>query len=212
MATLEESGSSRQRSTMVTRQTILDAAEELFTSHGYADTALSEIAKRSGVTKSLIHHHFGSKAALWSEVRGRLWSEYLSAQESVLQTDNGDPAKMLEASITAYFRFLQQRPHVVRMIGWTLLEDDPGCKWVDVEFNQRLVQTFNQAQQAGKVRADLDGACFIAQVLSMVVHYFECKPEVAQMMTGDRHAEMDDVYLQNMLRLVRHGAFPNSES
>ncbi|MBW2735568.1 MAG: TetR/AcrR family transcriptional regulator [Deltaproteobacteria bacterium] len=207
MTSLVEGGSSRQQNTMITRQTILDAAEELFTSHGYADTALSEIAKRSGVTKSLIHHHFHSKAALWSEVRGRLWAEHLSAQASVLHDRDSDPTRLLEGSIRAYFRFLQQRPHLVRMIGWTLLEDDPSCKWVDVEFNQQLVEIFNEAQHAGKVRSDLDGACFIAQMLSMVVHYFECKPEVAHMMTGDRHAETDDTYLENMLRLVRHGAF-----
>ena len=44
-----------------TRAAILEAARRIFVERGPAAVALSEIAEASGVTKSLIHHHFGSK-------------------------------------------------------------------------------------------------------------------------------------------------------
>ncbi|MBC8072705.1 MAG: helix-turn-helix transcriptional regulator, partial [Deltaproteobacteria bacterium] len=61
----------RRHDPEASRAAILDAAEATFVEKGFAGASMSEIAERSSVTKSLIHHHFGSKEALWSEVKRR---------------------------------------------------------------------------------------------------------------------------------------------
>ena len=53
-----------------TRESILDAATALFVDRGYEGVSMSAIAKDAGVTKSLIHHHFGTKAELYRDVFG----------------------------------------------------------------------------------------------------------------------------------------------
>jgi len=51
----------KQHHSPATKDVILDAAQEIFIERGFSDTSMSRIAKKANVTKSLIHHHFGSK-------------------------------------------------------------------------------------------------------------------------------------------------------
>ncbi|PIE17662.1 MAG: hypothetical protein CSA65_07895 [Proteobacteria bacterium] len=196
----------RERDTVATRRSILDAAENLFATKGYADTAMSQIARQSGVTKSLIHHHFGSKAALWEEVRGRLKSEYLGSQSNTLDnTEELPPAQLLAQAITTYFRFLQCRPHVVRIMSWSLLDPDPAYRWLDHGLNERMAEIAKQAQAQGTVRNDIDPVCLLIITSSMVEHYFESKAEFDELVPPEQRDKLDDVYLQNVLTVLQHG-------
>ena len=47
------------------RQRVLDAALEVFTQHGYGDTAVDEIARVSDTSKGGLYFHFPSKQALF---------------------------------------------------------------------------------------------------------------------------------------------------
>ena len=47
------------------RQRVLDAALEVFTQHGYGDTAIDEIARASDTSKGGLYFHFPSKQALF---------------------------------------------------------------------------------------------------------------------------------------------------
>ena len=60
----------RKRSAPATRQAILDAARHCFSSEGYDQVGVREIAARAGVDPALINRHFGSKEGLFSEVIG----------------------------------------------------------------------------------------------------------------------------------------------
>ena len=50
------------------RETILDAATEIFARAGYRATKVSDVAARVGVTEPVIFQNFGSKAALFAAV------------------------------------------------------------------------------------------------------------------------------------------------
>jgi AcrR family transcriptional regulator len=51
-----------------TRQALLEAAEQLFSHHGYAAVGIREIAAQAGANLAAIKYHFGSKRALYLEV------------------------------------------------------------------------------------------------------------------------------------------------
>ncbi|MGA7804954.1 TetR/AcrR family transcriptional regulator [Bradyrhizobium sp.] len=51
-----------------TQEAILDAAEQVFASHGYEGAAMREIAKRAGVNQALLHYHFATKDNLYERV------------------------------------------------------------------------------------------------------------------------------------------------
>jgi AcrR family transcriptional regulator len=83
------------------REEILDAAEMLFSSLGYAGTPLREIAARANVTQALINYYFGSKFGLFEEVflrKGQLISDERSALLDELEArGNPTPREIVHA-------------------------------------------------------------------------------------------------------------------
>ena len=61
-------GPGRPEGTSEVRSDILDAAEDVFSSLGYAGTSLREVAEKAKVTQALISYYFGSKFGLFEQV------------------------------------------------------------------------------------------------------------------------------------------------
>ena len=51
-----------------TQEGILDAAEEVFASHGYEGASMRAIAKKANVNQALLHYHFQTKDNLYETV------------------------------------------------------------------------------------------------------------------------------------------------
>ncbi|WP_283786725.1 TetR/AcrR family transcriptional regulator [Bermanella sp. WJH001] len=63
---------------------ILDAAEELFAEHGFAETSLRTITTRADVNLAAVNYHFGSKKALIQAVFARFLGPFYKLVESSL--------------------------------------------------------------------------------------------------------------------------------
>lgn len=61
----------RRRKGAQTAERILDAAETLFAEHGYAGTALRDVATRVGLRTPSLYNHFASKESLYAAVLER---------------------------------------------------------------------------------------------------------------------------------------------
>ena len=67
------------------RQRILDAATDLFTAHGYANTSLDQVASAAEVSKQTIYSHFSSKENVLREgVKRRCMQAQLTVDQSDL--------------------------------------------------------------------------------------------------------------------------------
>jgi len=64
-----------------TRERILETANELILSQGYAATSLDQILERTGVTKGAFFYHFKSK----EELARALFERYLAAEHQVME-------------------------------------------------------------------------------------------------------------------------------
>jgi AcrR family transcriptional regulator len=69
------------------RQTLVDAASELFAARGYDYVTLDEVAARAGVTKVIVYRHFGSKKALYLTLLAAHRDELLSTLVSGMATE-----------------------------------------------------------------------------------------------------------------------------
>ncbi len=63
---------------------ILDAAEELFAEHGFAETSLRTITARADVNLAAVNYHFGSKKALIQAVFARFLTPFYKMVETSL--------------------------------------------------------------------------------------------------------------------------------
>jgi TetR/AcrR family acrAB operon transcriptional repressor len=55
-----------------TRETLIDAAEEMFMEHGVARTSLEQIARHAGMTRGAVYWHFKNKADLFRAMLERV--------------------------------------------------------------------------------------------------------------------------------------------
>lgn len=72
-----------------TRHELMDAARDLFTERGYADTPLEEVVQRAGVTRGALYHHFKDKEDLFRAVHNQVAQSVLdSINEAVGRAAN----------------------------------------------------------------------------------------------------------------------------
>ena len=109
-----------------TRQALLDAARAVFIEKGVAQASMNDIARRAEVTKSLIHHHFGSKDELWRAVKQHSFEAYFEGLLAILEGEQADLA-CLTAAVRFMFRFYGEEPDVARLMTLIHLEADPEC-------------------------------------------------------------------------------------
>src|ERR1700675_2574233 len=79
----------------ITREQLLDAAEQVFREHGVARTSLTEIAAAAGVTRGAVYWHFRDKADLFTAMceRATLPLDALVSEAGVVRSD--DPLGVL---------------------------------------------------------------------------------------------------------------------
>jgi TetR/AcrR family acrAB operon transcriptional repressor len=78
-----------------TRDSILDAAEQLFVEQGVSSTTLQHIATAAGVTRGAIYWHFEDKAALFNAMLERVILPLESARDLLDQCQAADPLRHL---------------------------------------------------------------------------------------------------------------------
>jgi len=85
-----------------TRATILRAARELFTEHGYGGVGTEEIVRRAKLTRGALYHHFADKKDLFRAVHEQIEGEVMEAIGTRMATAEGDPFALLVIGTRAY--------------------------------------------------------------------------------------------------------------
>jgi len=187
----------RRQDAETSRASILDAAERLFLEHGFAGTSMSEVAKASGVAKSLIHHHFGSKDRLWAAVKRTRFNTYHRRQVELLGGQQLTP-ELAKRSMRLYFEFLRDNPQVLRMMWWMLLdqrpvagaEAEPHDNELVAELGRLGVAQIEALQSAGSVRPDVRPESILMAFMGMVHAAFtEGWVLASRGMTAEQYAE-----------------------
>jgi AcrR family transcriptional regulator len=109
---------------MDTKQKILDTAERLIATQGFAGTSLRQIISEAGVNLAAVHYHFGSKqdlldhvilrkAAAVNEERHRLIEQF--------ESEAGSGSVSVEKVLTAFFKPMieagARNPQFVKLMG-----------------------------------------------------------------------------------------------
>jgi AcrR family transcriptional regulator len=94
-----------------TRESILDAAEDLFSKHGFYGVTIREVAREAGVDTALVHYYFGAKRALFDAVflrRAEVWNnervEAINRYALARAGKTGADAMTLEGLLEAFLR------------------------------------------------------------------------------------------------------------
>jgi len=106
------------------REALLDAAIELIADGGYTATGVDAIARRSGVVKSALYWHFGSKDGLLIAALERTARDWVAEFEATVVI-HAEPAQRLENLLGHVRQLFFERPERVRLILSALIERGP---------------------------------------------------------------------------------------
>jgi AcrR family transcriptional regulator len=76
------------------KESIINAALELFHAHGFKKVSINEIAKKAGASPVSIYNHYGSKDGLIKNVVKQLLNEIFEKRRSIIEADVSFPDKM----------------------------------------------------------------------------------------------------------------------
>ena len=198
-----------KRDSEATRATLIDAAEAVFLEKGFGGASLSAIARKAGLTKSLIHHHFGSKEGLWREVKFRRFAHYAEQQMAMLN-DAPPDVDLLRQSMRLYFRFMQNNPQLVRILAWLFLErDQEECVNIDRNLIQTGAEKVADAQKQGLLRDDVDARFILFVFIGLAQHWFQDQEHFCHDFGTDGLPEdLNGAFLEAIEKIFFEGILP----
>lgn len=139
-----------------TKTLILDAARDVLTATGYANTSTRAIAERAGVQLSLVHYHFGGKQQLLAAVLDRENERLLARQrdlfagsESLAEKWRAACGYLREDIGSGYARILWE----LWAVG--LVEPELAARWRDAMAGWRELLTTVAAQWTAELGREL---------------------------------------------------------
>jgi AcrR family transcriptional regulator len=120
---------------------ILDAAEQVFSEHGYAGTSTREVARRAQVPFGALHYHWGSKKQLWDAVFRRLADR---TRDTIIGNfaPGATLGALLDNLVDAFLDFFAQHRTVVRLCYRASLESP--------ELHREILSMFTELEALGR--------------------------------------------------------------
>lgn len=124
----------------ITRQRIIDAARELFSTKGVSGTSLEKIAKHADVTRGAVYWHFENKTELFHAMREQVFLPLIDRIDNTLLSskDEQNPLQRIENFLIDTIRVLSE-DKATRQTYEVLMTK---CEYVD-EFAAVLQQILN---------------------------------------------------------------------
>ncbi|GLX09991.1 TetR/AcrR family transcriptional regulator [Microbispora sp. NBRC 16548] len=135
------SGSWEWSRTAQTRKSMLQAAREVFSEHGFADANVADVVERAGSSVGSLYHHFGGKTelflALWEEHQAAHEEAAASSVAAAKQAGVKDPVELFIEGARAFLEGSWQRRDLARLFmdgdgppGFELMRRTRGREWV----------------------------------------------------------------------------------
>ena len=143
-----------------TRESILDAAERVFSERGVSRSTLEEVARTAAVTRGAVYWHFQNKSDLFNAVVERVRMPMESAFYRVLETaDTLDDLERLcgTALVELHKDERLRRVYTVLLLKCEYTEDMTGLiereRSAKEEATRSLTRFFSRLQKAGRMIA-----------------------------------------------------------
>lgn len=161
-------GDRRWGRTGETRRVLLEAAREMFTEHGFAETSVACVVERAGSSVGSLYHHFGGKTELFLA----LWEEWESNQEyraagavsEARQAGETHPMVLFLAGAQGFLRGAWEG----RRTGTLLFMDKDGPPGFDLMRRTRSREWFRQNSLLLQVGDDAMGRVIVAVLTTII--------------------------------------------
>lgn len=178
--TSEELKPARRRggkSEPTSRELLLRAARKEFATKGLEGARVDEIARRAGVNKQLVYHHFSNKETLYRAVLEEAYAR-IRAEEAKLDLSGGDPRDAMSRLVTFSFDYLAANRDFVALLTDENLHRGRHLKKAAnlAQMHSPLIalirKTLKRGADAGHFRADVDPTQLYISIAALGFFYF----------------------------------------
>lgn len=122
-------------------ENLCDVAVNVFAEKGYSGTTTTEITKKAGVARSLIHYYFGNKEELWKASIKRLANEFIAQFEQSKKIHKDlDGVQMIKVVVRQLVHFYAKYPAFPKIIAQEMNEHSERSEWI---MNTLIYPLFN---------------------------------------------------------------------
>jgi len=171
------------------REAILNAAETVFSEHGFDGARIDSIANASSYNSGLIFHYFSDKLSLYAEVIKRADREMSVLQARTLAPLLGNkinystPARfraLLKQIVATNFDYLVEHPRFTRILIW-----EQAAGWqtfsmiysqFETDYSDQFEELFRTAYNTGLLRFDFAPLIQLSMVLQVCMTFLTFIP------------------------------------
>lgn len=177
------------------RNTILNAATELFAQKGYAGSSIREICLAAGVTKPVLYYHFRGKEHLYQELMLDIFNQ---TRKNLLRVseDQGSLRERLVRYVASEFRTCMRDPSTMRLL-FRMMFSPEGLypRYNFVEEFQREREVIAHIIRADKAKrrgddAELMSGALMGMMLIQILEYFFTGKRTLSRRTAERLVDL----------------------
>ena len=206
VASLSGSPPARQSQKEATRRRVVEAARELFDTHGYQGTTIREIARHAGVAVGSVFTTFASKGEILSEVMQARLDPLYAEIDRVMPHVRGSTADRLRTLFAIHFEFEAQHvrlflSHIAAAYDWTL---SPATRPYGrtPRLQEIMLDTLAKGVAEGDVRPDLDRQEIVDLILAAYAWTYRL------VITRDADAREMTAVMDRQIGLIAEGFAP----
>ena len=197
------------------RERLLDIALELFARHGVADTTLSAIARKAGMTPAMAHYYFKTREQLFDLLIDERIMPARANIEEVFQAHPGDPIKALSLIAERLVATNARLPWFGALWIREMISDNDIFKQhmrkrFGIERQAAMFETVRRWQEEGKLNPNIEPALLFVSLLGLTT-----LPMAAiRRWKGDPFAAHIDaqVIARHAVAMLTHGISPANPS
>jgi TetR/AcrR family transcriptional regulator len=193
----------REQHRALSREQILDAAEQVFARDGFHEAALREIAELAEFSVGAVYSFFTGKDEIYRDLFRRRGAEFMPGMQAVLSSDL-PPRRQLIDLADWQVGFFRTHPNFGRLVlrGGSIappLTEPSGDAEIQRNFHeaqQMQADLFRRGQKAGELRTG--PPLVLARMFSGLVSAFqtaELEDSDDQMSTADFHALLESAFI-----------------
>ncbi|WP_025885752.1 TetR/AcrR family transcriptional regulator [Asaia prunellae] len=185
--------------------TILEAAQRIFSEHGFSGASIAAVAREAGIPKANIHYYFSNKEILYQEVLRQTVQEWLNDCQTWLRTDSS-ASTALRGYVVSKLAFSRANPHASRLFAHEILG---GARYLGNylattlrEAIMPLHKTFEIWMDRGEIPKSEPGH-FLFCLWAMTQWYADMQPQITAILGKEALEEEDfDAAAETILSLT----------
>jgi len=155
------------------KDNVIDAALHVFAQKGYADTTMTDIAKKAGVSTPVLYEYFKTKEDLLFAIPEKFTAEPIKIAEYVAPYLRGAEAK-IRALVQGYLTIYDENPHYASLVMLELKTNRRFLKTKAYGMVKKvaggLLDVIKEGIQDGTFKEDTDAFLIRSMLLGTIEH------------------------------------------